>query len=45
VIVAGKIYLSVDEIKEFKKDPYAFCINNNIVDKNEFEKEDDVVGE
>lgn len=45
VIVAGKIFLSVDEIKEFKKDPYAFCINNNIVDKNEFEKEDDVVGE
>lgn len=36
-IVSGLVYISTNDVKEFKKDPYKFCVENNIL---EGEKED-----
>lgn len=37
VIVSGLVYISTADVKEFKKDPYKFCVKNDIL---EGEKED-----
>ena len=37
VIVSGLVYISTNDVKEFKKDPYKFCVENNILEE---EKED-----
>lgn len=34
-VVSGIAYLSLDEIKEIKKDPYKFCIENGIIESDE----------
>ena len=34
-VVSGIAYISLDEIKELKKDPYKFCIENGIIEGNE----------
>lgn len=34
-VVSGIAYISLDEIKEFKKDPYKFCIENGIIESDE----------
>lgn len=36
-IVSGLVYISTADVKEFKKDPYKFCVENDIL---EGEKED-----
>ena len=37
-VVSGIAYISLDEIKELKKDPYKFCIENGIIESNEESK-------
>ena len=37
-VVSGIAYISLDEIKELKKDPYKFCIENGIIETG-FENE------
>lgn len=37
IIVSGLLYISTNDVKEFKKDPYKFCVKNDIL---EGEKED-----
>ena len=34
-VVSGIAYISLDEIKELKKDPYKFCIENGIIESDE----------
>lgn len=34
-VVSGIAYISLDEIKELKKDPCKFCIENGIIESNE----------
>lgn len=34
-VVSGLAYISLDEIKGFKKDPYKFCIENGIIESDE----------
>lgn len=34
-VVSGIAYISLDEIKEIKNDPYKFCIENGIIESNE----------
>lgn len=34
-VVSGIAYISLDEIKEIKKDPCKFCIENGIIESNE----------
>lgn len=41
-VVSGIAYISRDEIKELKKDPYKFCIENGIIEGNE-ETETEIV--
>ena len=33
-VVSGIAYISLDEIKELKKDPYKFCIENGIIESD-----------
>lgn len=39
-VVSGIAYISLDEIKELKKDPYKFCIENGIIESDEETKSD-----
>lgn len=39
-VVSGIVYISLDEIKDLKKDPYKFCIENGIIESNEETKSD-----
>lgn len=34
-VVSGVAYISLNEIKEVKKDPYKFCIENGIIESDE----------
>lgn len=34
-VVSGIVYISLDEVKELKKDPYKFCIENGFIESNE----------
>jgi hypothetical protein len=34
-VVSGIAYISLDEIKELKKDPYKFCVENGIIESDE----------
>lgn len=39
-VVSGIAYISLDEIKELKKDPYKFCVENGIIESDEETKSD-----
>lgn len=46
-VVSGIVYISLDDIKELKKDPYRFCIENGIIEnesseENEEENKNDI---
>ena len=34
-VISGLIYMSTDEVEEFKKDPYKFCVGNGIIESDE----------
>ena len=45
IIVSGLLYISTDDVKEFKKDPYKFCVENDILEgEREVANESDMAG-
>ena len=41
-LVSGHVYISTDEVSEFKKNPYEFCVANGVLEKlNPEENNDD----
>ena len=44
-LVSGHVYISADDVQEFKKDPYKFCVDNNILEvEKEVSNESDMAG-
>ena len=39
-VISGLIYMSTDDVKEFKKDPYKFCVKNDILEGDEETRSD-----
>ena len=40
-LVSGHVYISIDEISEFKKIPYMFCVANGVLEKLKPDENDD----
>lgn len=40
-VVSGIVYISLDDIKELKKDPYRFCIENGIIENESSEENEE----
>ena len=45
IVVSGLVYISTNDVKEFKKDPYKFCVENDILEEEkENSNESDMAG-
>ena len=40
-LVSGHVYISTDEVSEFKKNPYEFCVANGVLEKLKPEENND----
>ena len=40
-LVSGHVYISTDEVSEFKKNPYEFCVANGVLEKLKPDEDND----